>query len=672
MKTGLHLITILVLTFALQVKAQNFTSSNLPIVIINTDGGTSIPDEPKIGANMKIIWHQDGSRNYLSDANTPELLNYDGRIAIERRGSSSQDFLDKKQYGFTTYLIDDTTKNNVSLLGMPKEHTWILNSLPFDQTGMRDYISYELSRELGQYAPRCVYCEVMLNNQYNGLYMLVEKIKVDKNRVNIVKLSPDENSPANVTGGYITKADKTTGGDPVAWTMPSYTYSTDFIHHYPKPDEITTAQNNYIHSIFNKLANTSHDNNESIQNGFPSVIDIPTFVDFMMIAEISSNVDVYQLSTFFHKDRNGKLRAGPVWDYNLAYGYDEFGWRSQYDVWQFSNDDNEGPDFWTDLFNNSTFHCYLSRRWNELTQDGQPFDYQRIIDKIDETNSLISEAITRDNQRWGEMNYHNYYLNDMKEWLSDRIDWITANIGGCEECSNITTPPLVISKIHYHPMPAWGFTEKQLEFIEITNHGDEQVDLSGICFRELGLTYQFPYGSTIEPHEAIWLCSDPYAFREYYGVEAFGQYTRDLSNKEENLVLADAWGNIIDQVHYHDSLPWPMAADGNGPYLKLVDLDYDNSLAESWTTEYEQDISGLKHNETDNICIYPNPAKETINIGTDNLRHVTIYNTMGQIVFSKAYNEDHAVINVSSFTRGVYMIQATTNAGLTSRKIVLE
>ena len=76
---------------------QTFTDSNLPIVIINTDNGVTIPDEPKVLADMKIIWHQDGSRNYMTDIGNPEFLNYDGRIGIETRGSSSQ-MLSKKPY----------------------------------------------------------------------------------------------------------------------------------------------------------------------------------------------------------------------------------------------------------------------------------------------------------------------------------------------------------------------------------------------------------------------------------------------------------------------------------------------------------------------------------------------------------------------------------------------
>ena len=198
MKTRCLILVLLLLP--LSIFAQSFTDSNLPIVIINTDGGVPIPDEPKVLATMKIIWHQDGSRNYLSDINNPEFLNYDGRIGIERRGTSSQ-MPNKKPYGLTTLMSDDVTNNNVSILGMPSENDWILNSLPFDQTGMRDVLSYELSEKLGQYASRRVYCEVVINGSYNGLYVFMEKIKVDKDRVNIQKMDENCYNQPEVSGG---------------------------------------------------------------------------------------------------------------------------------------------------------------------------------------------------------------------------------------------------------------------------------------------------------------------------------------------------------------------------------------------------------------------------------------------------------------------------------------
>lgn len=661
-------IFIFLLILPLLVQAQILTDSNLPIVVINTDGGVTIPDEPKVLATMKIIWHQDGSRNYLTDVNNPEFLNYDGRIGIEIRGSSSQN-LPKKPYGLETLQADDVTNNNVSILGMPKENDWVLNSLAFDQTGMRDVISYELSEKMGQYAPRRVYCEVVINNDYKGLYVFMEKIKADDNRVNIEKMDETCNSYPEVTGGYITKADKTTGNDQVAWTMQGYGNgwwggpSTDFIHHYPKPDNITNAQHNYIKSVFFDIADKAGSHNTSIENGISSIIDIPSFVDFMMIAEFSSNVDVYSFSTFFHKDRKGKLRAGPVWDYNLTFGHDEFGNRSRYDVWQFDNNDNTGPKFWKDLFDTDMFRCLFAKRWFEITSEGNPLNYNEISSRMNEIDELITEAVGRDNQRWSKMTQHASEIQAMKTWIQQRINWLNQNIGSYNNC-NMELPPLVISKIHYHPMDAEPFNGNQLEFIQIDNNSDDDIDLTGIYLRELGITYNFPNGSHLAARDALVLCSDSLAYIQYYNKFPFGEYQRKLSNKSEKIVLADAWGNVIDEVHYSDSEPWPTEPDGNGPYLKLIDLELDNSLAENWTysTEYDN-ADEISYNK---LAVFPNPANGMLNIVTK--KHIIsteIIDLYGRIIARFSDN----TINVSTLPNGYYNIRITTDEEVVVSKV---
>ena len=672
------IIALLLVLFSWTAMAQNFTDSNLPIVVIETDGGVNIPDEPKVSGTMRIIWHQDGSRNYMSDIDNPDFLNYDGRIGIEMRGSSSQTMLNKKPYALETREDDDITNRNVSILGMPAENDWVLNSLAFDQTGMRDVLAYELSNQLGQYASRSVYCEVVINGNYKGLYAFMEKIKPDKNRVNIEEMDQTCNNYPEVTGGYITKADKTTGGDPVAWTMQGYGggwwgwgNNTDFIHHYPKPADITNTQNNYIHGVFTNLASVANQHNTSIASGIPSVIDIPSFVDFMMIAEFTSNVDVYSLSTFFHKDRMGKLRAGPVWDYNLAFGYDAFGNRSKYNVWQFNNEDNNGPKFWKDLFDTALFRCYLAKRWFELTEPGQPLNYDFVCNRIDEIDALIAEAIPRDNQRWNQMQQHAQYVTDMKNWLQQRTNWLNQNIGSVDGCSDFDLPPLVISKIHYHPMDWWNIDGDLFEFIEITNNGDEEVDLTGVYFRELGVTYQFPDNAHIAGRQAIVLCSDSLMFTEFYNTTPFGQYTRKLSNKSENLVLADAWGNIIDQVHYSDSLPWPMEADGEGPYLELKDLDSDNSLAENWTTG--NDLTKIdKFIENQTIALYPNPTSGKIHIAlSENAIHCQIIGLMGNVLQEIFPSNPDFELDLSSLPSGMYLVKVQfANGRIVFRKVV--
>jgi hypothetical protein len=157
-------------------------------------------DNPRVLASMKIIYRGPGERTYLTDQDSREYLNYNGRIDIEIRGSSSQ-VTNKKQYGFSTLMTDNVSNNNVSLLGMPKEHDWIFNGMVFDPALMRDFLCYNLSRQIGEYASRTAYCELMINGGYMGLYLLQEKIKADDNRVNIVKIDVNDNSIPQISGG---------------------------------------------------------------------------------------------------------------------------------------------------------------------------------------------------------------------------------------------------------------------------------------------------------------------------------------------------------------------------------------------------------------------------------------------------------------------------------------
>lgn len=666
-------LVLLLLLFQQIANSQVFTESNLPIVIINTDGNVEIPDDPRVLANMKIIYKGEGITNYVTDQNTPAFLNYNGRIDIEIRGSSSQS-LPKKQYGLTTRLADNVSNNNVSLLGMPAENDWILNGLAFDPSLVRDYLSYNLARALGNYATRTQYCEVIINGQYNGLYILQEKVKADSERVNVTKIATSDNTMPKLSGGYITKADKTTGGDPVAWTMDGYAGGVDFIHELPKPEDVTPLQNAYIHTIFNQLASSSGADNISITTGYPSQIDIPSFVDYMLSAELASNADSYSLSTYFHKDRNGKLRAGPIWDFNLTYGNDLFLWgfdRSHYDVWQFSDGGNDGAKFWKDLFDNPTFKCYLSRRWNEVTQAGQPMNLNSINTFIDNTLVYINAAAVRENEKWGTIPNLSLEIANLKTWISNRINWMTANIGTFSACSNVTVPSLVITKINYNPNTGGTFTNSNdQEFIEIKNTGNTTVNMTGIYFRETGFVYQFPANQMLAAGASVYLASKASVFQSRYGFAANGEFTRNLSNNNQNIVLADAFGNIIDRVHYDDEDPWP-SADGNGNFLQLTDASLDNSLASSWTAVSMDNLFVNENDTQKRFVIFPNPAKNHISITSPNaIDNVIITDITGKFVARHTVNSNSADIDVSSLSSGMYLVKVESESRFETQKFL--
>jgi spore coat protein CotH len=672
-------VLLLFILFSNSAKSQTFTDSNLPIVVINTDidPNTSLPleilDDPRILASMKIIYRPDGSRNYLTDSNTTEYLNYNGRINIEIRGSTSQ-LLEKKPYGLTTLKSNNTSNNNVSLLGMPAENDWILNSLAFDTSCIRDYLSYNLSRQIGNYASRTVYCEVVINDEYKGLYILQEKMKSNENRINILKIAKTDTTLPNLSGGYITKADKTTGGDPVAWSMASYDGWTDFIHELPKPENVTTEQNTYINNEFLRLETTSGAKNTNLATGYPSVIDVPSFVDFMIMSELSSNVDSYTFSTYFHKDRGGKLRAGPIWDYNLTYGNDLFMWgydRSKSNVWQFSNGDNTGAKFWKDLFDEPKYKCYLSKRWNELTQTGNPLNYDKLTQYIDETITYISEAKVRENQKWGTISNDPVEISNLKTFLSNRITWMTNQLGSFSDCNNIVSPSLVITKINYNPAISTSFPESNdLEFIEIKNTGTSTVNLTGIYLRELGLSYQFPANSTILANELIYIASNAITFKEKHKTEAFGQFTRNLSNSSQKIVLADGFGNTIDAVEYSSTTPWP-DANGNGSYLELISTDLDNALAKSWEASSDDNLALNQISDSKDIILFPNPISSYFIIqAKEKITSYKIYDALGRLKQEGRGDSKTIKIECNTYSRGVYYISISNEKGKSLKKMI--
>jgi hypothetical protein len=668
-----YLLAFLVFLPGVNAGAQSFTDSNLPIFIINTDGGVPIPDEPRVLGYMKIIYRGAGERNSVTDQGKPEYLNYNGRINIEIRGSSSQ-FTDKKQYGFTTLTADNISNNNVSLLGMPAENDWILNGMVFDPALIRDFLCYNLARQIGEYASRTAYCEVIINGSYRGLYLLQEKIKADDHRVDIMKITSSDNYLPELSGGYITKADKTTGGDPVAWRMYSWTGApVNYIHDLPAPESVTLTQSIFIRNQFDKLEQLAATGNTSVVNGYPSVIDIPSFIDHIIISELSSNADSYQLSTFFHKDRNGKLRAGPIWDNDLTFGNDLFNWgvdRSKSNIWQFSNGDNEGSKFWRNLFNNSTFKCYLSKRWNELIQPGEPLNPSSLEAFIDQTVNSISEAVGREALRWGTAGNYNQRIADIKTFLNERITWITTNIGSYDGCSNIEVPSLVISKIMYNPATSIYFSDDDdLEFIEITNNSNQIVRMDGIYFSGTGLVYQFPGSSFLPPDTSIFLAANQLVFLNKYGFSPYGQFRRHLSNNSQNLVLSDAFGNVIDSVHYYDTVPWP-DADNNGYYLKLIDPDLDNNVPENWTSSNDLILSSGDIEADLNLQFSPNPVIDVLKVeASAEIKSVTLFDFLGRFVLSETVNSKTCEIDMRGFQRGIYIISITTPGKTSSGKI---
>ncbi|MFN6037118.1 MAG: CotH kinase family protein, partial [Bacteroidota bacterium] len=211
----------------------NFTDSDLPIVVVNTNGQT-IQNNIEIPGMMGIIYNGPGIRNYMTDP----FNYYNQPISIEVRGQSSAGF-PQKQYHVETK--DSLGLNyDVSLFGMPIENDWILYAPYNDKSLMRNVLTYKIARDMGHWAARTRFCEVVLNGSYNGIYVFMEKIKRDNGRVDIKKLLSNYTYGDFVTGGYIFSIDK----DPADWTSnipPNNSnagQTIGFHYVYPDPDSI--------------------------------------------------------------------------------------------------------------------------------------------------------------------------------------------------------------------------------------------------------------------------------------------------------------------------------------------------------------------------------------------------------------------------------------------------
>jgi len=488
--TYLSLVFFIGLSIAVHGQVT-FTSSNLPIVVINTYG-QEIVDDPKIEADMGIIHNAPGVRNNLTDP----FNNYSGKIGIEIRGSSSQSF-PKKQYGIE---LVDVNGNGVeaSLLGMPAEEDWVLFAPYNDKSLMRDVLAYRLARDQGRYAPRTKYCEVVLNGEYMGIYVLIEKIKRDKNRVDINKLEPDEITGNNLTGGYIIKIDKATGsgGDGWASTFPPPLRSGDqqvnFLYEAPKPEDIVIEQKQYIQQYMSGFeASLAGPDFADPVNGYAKYIDAASFIDYFIINEMSKNVDGYRISTFLHKKRDsdgGKIYMGPVWDYNLGFGNADYCTSGTTDgfVLEFNSicpgDWWLIPFWWDRLQDALVFREQLASRWVSLREG--PYQTSTIHAYIDSVaNVLNAESQQRNFTRWpvlGQYVWPNYYVGPtfqsevdwLKEWMTDRLDWLDVHIPGLVTAAN--EKDVEFMSFSAYPNP---FTSKfQIEY-EIVSAGKVSISL---------------------------------------------------------------------------------------------------------------------------------------------------------------------------------------------------
>ncbi|MGK0363169.1 MAG: hypothetical protein ACI85O_000213, partial [Saprospiraceae bacterium] len=260
----------------------------LPIVKINTNG-IDIPDEPSIAGEMGIIWNGENELNSIFD----DPNEYFGNITIEKRGQSSLNGFPKNGYAIETKDATGLEDEDAEFLNFPPEEDWILHGPYSDKTLIRNVIAMKMANDMGQYASRTRLIELIVNDQYEGVYVFMERIKRDDNRVDIASLNPEDIAGDELTGGYIFKVDK---GE-IDWFSDYDMFNNPgeklkFQYVSPSRSKILPVQEDYLQSYVDSFENAL--SNPNIPYGgkyYYEYMDVESFAEHFIIKELTKDVD---------------------------------------------------------------------------------------------------------------------------------------------------------------------------------------------------------------------------------------------------------------------------------------------------------------------------------------------------------------------------------------------
>lgn len=410
----------------------NFTS-NLPIVVLETDGKPVSKDERTL-VRSKFYEPRDGRASLASEPH------YDGLGTINLRGHSTME-LPKRSYTFHT-VNERGEQIKAPLLGMAAEEDWILYAPYEDKSLIRDVLAYELARRMGHYAPRTRYVELFVARRtgavsmrdYQGVYVLIERIKRGKDRVNIAKLEPEVRSEPDISGGYIIKRDHGEGGGGRFRTERGGPY----FYVYPKPRDITSEQKTWLRNYFTAFERSLYsDNFQDPKRGYAAYLDVGGFIDAHWLIELSKNVDGFRYSAYLTKDRNGKLKPGPAWDWNRAFGNANYYGGQSTKGWYWSVLRPNEISWHQRLREDPAYVKRAASRWTELRRD--ILASEKVGALIDQLALHLEESQRRNFQRWSILGEHvasNNFVGQtyaeevawLKKWVERRMDWMDTQI----------------------------------------------------------------------------------------------------------------------------------------------------------------------------------------------------------------------------------------------------
>lgn len=389
-------------------------TARLPMVSITTASGTDIVSK-EVYVNGTMTLTDSLGATAMQSA-----------IEIRGRGNTTWD-MPKKPY--RVKLATST-----SLLGMPANRHWVLLANYADKTLLRNDLSFAMSRMAGMaWTPRSRDVDVQVNGRYQGVYQLVEHIRIGPDRVNITAMKVTDTSATSITGGYLLEVDERRGE---AFCFNSYMTRMVFCANDPETllqpgwEKQRAYVTNFIARTDSAIFGAGFANPAT---GYAAYIDVESAINYNIIQEVVKNVDgALRFSGYMYKPRGGKLTFGPVWDFDLALGnvnYDgadlTSGWRSRNAQW------------YTRLFEDPAFKARFTARWSELKAAGAIDSLQKMVFA---RSSYLNIVQVRNFERWpilGTYVWPNRVVTGsydgeviaMNGWLKDRILWMDGEIG---------------------------------------------------------------------------------------------------------------------------------------------------------------------------------------------------------------------------------------------------
>lgn len=401
---------------------QAFTS-RLPIILIHTfeSGTLDAFGTEHVPAAIQVLEPEAGTSRLVGRAAL------DARIGIHVRGATSRNF-PKTQYALELRADDAETDSARPLLGLPSNADWVLSDpIVYDRALVRNALAFELSNRIGRYAPRTRFAEVFLVDDggdvragsFLGFFTLIEKIDRDRERVNVRP------------GGFILRIDKgvpdfAAGGrwlqfvypDPEAMRSPE---------RRPQLDSISAFINDFV-----EAASAPDFRHPTTGRHYAEFIDVEAWIDHNIINALTKNVDAFRFSAYFHKDRDGRLAAGPVWDFDRSMGT-PYDWRTTApEEWNqaFNAADYFNEGWWRFLFRDPEFRSRYRERFKALlNREFSPDALDRVVDRM---VSDVGDAAERNFRRWAQFPpRENSYAAEvalLKDFLRRRATWIRTQL----------------------------------------------------------------------------------------------------------------------------------------------------------------------------------------------------------------------------------------------------